>query len=392
MKIRNIFKISGFLILLELFVQYAIAQQKDPSPFTFNSDLYLDYVNVLKGGISKGDGVMGNIDAQVSFDTEKAKWWKGGTFFVYGLYDFGFKPSASHVGSYQTLDNIETYDKDQLFEFWYKHQFKDVYFIVGQSNVNYNFFHLDAGNNFINQNFNTEPDVAGNVPISSFSKNTLGIKCSWKITSNWTYKGCVYNGYTGTYKDNPYDLQYRFGKKEGMFTTHQVGYKWRRDSIVTNTLRLGVWYHSGTFINGIDSTEYKGKMGFYGMADKKIMPFGGDYSRGISAFVITGYVPDKYSLVKFYYSYGVNVTGIFSRHKTDVLGFGTSNTVVNRNIADLNVPLSRSQENIFEVYYLLNLGNNFAFTPDLQYIVAPGGSPVIHNALVGFIRMVVKFT
>jgi porin len=380
------------LLLLVLFTQqFAVAQQKDPSPFSFYSDVYLDYFNVLKGGISKTSGVMGNIDAQITFDTEKAKWWKGGTFFAYGLYNFGGKPSSNNVGSYQALDNIETYDNYQLFEFWYKHQFKNIYFIIGQSNVNYNFFHLDAGNNFINQNFNTQPDVGGNVPISSFSKNTLGIKCSWKISHNLTYKGCVYNGYTGNYKDNPYDLQYRFGKKEGIFTTHQIGYKWHRDSVVTNTLRLGIWYHSGTFMNGIDSTGYKGKVGFYALADKKIMPFGGDYTRGISVFFITGYVPDKFSLVKFYYSYGVNITGIFSKRKTDVLGFGTSNTVVNRDIADLTLPSSRPQENIFELYYLVNLGDHFAFTPDLQYISSPGGSPDIKNAMVAFVRLLVKF-
>jgi len=387
----NIIKISGLLILLELFtLEYTTAQQKDQSPFSFSSDVYLDYVNVLKG-ISRTNGVMGNIDAQITFDTEKAKLWKGGAFFVYGIHDFGFKPSSSNVGSYQTLDNIETFDKDQLYEFWYKQQFKNLYVIVGQSNVNYNFFHLDAGNNFINSNFNTQPDVAGNVPISTFSKNTLGIKCSWKITPSLTYKGCVYNGYTGTAKDNPYDLQYRFGSKEGIFTTHQLGYKWRRDSIVTNTLKIGLWYHTGTFMNGIDSTEYKGKLGFYAMADKKIIPFGGDYSRGVSAFFITGYVPDKYSLVKFYYSYGINVTGIFSKHKADILGFGSSNTFVNQDIADLTVTSSRPQENIFECYYLLNLGNNFSFTPDLQYILSPGGSPKINNAFVAVIRMVVKF-
>jgi porin len=391
MNIKKSIKILGLAILVEAFTQiYAGAQGTSPSPFSFNSDVYLDYVSVLKG-ISRTSGVMGNIDAQVSFDTEKAKWWKGGTFFVYGIHDFGFKPSLSNVGSYQPLDNIETFDKDQLFEFWYKQQFKNLYVIVGQSNVNYNFFHLDAGNNFINSNFNTEPDVAGNIPISTFSKNTLGIKCSWKITPELTYKGCVYNGYTGTSSDNPYDLQYRFGAKEGIFTTHQLGYKWRRDSVVTNTLRLGFWVHTGTFVNSIDSTEYKGKIGFYALGDKMIVPFAGDYSRGVSAFFITGYVPDKYSLVKFYYSYGVNIAGIFSKHKADLLGFGLSNTVVNRDIADVSVPSSRSQENIFELYYLLNLNNNIVFTPDFQYIKSPGGSPVSNNAIVGILRMMIKF-
>ena len=391
MNLITAIKISVLFILVEAFTQtYAIGQEKSPSPFSFYSDIYLDYVHVFKG-ISRTSGVLGNIDAQISFDTEKAKWWKGGTFFVYGIHDFGFKPTLGNVGSYEPLDNIETYDRDQLFEFWYKQQFKNIYFIVGQSNVNYNFFHLDAGNNFINSNFNTEPDVAGNVPISTFSKNTLGIKCSWKVTAGLTYKGCVYNGYTGTPIDNPYDLQYRFGKKEGMFTTHQLGYKWRKDSIVTNTLRLGFWYHSGTFINSIDSMEYKGKIGFYALADKKIVPFGGDYSRGVSAFFIGGYVPDKYSLVKLYYSFGLNITGIFPKHKADVLGIGASNTIVNQDIANVSLPLSSKQENIFEMYYLLNLSNNIVFTPDMQYIMSPGGLPVSNNAFVGLIRMMIKF-
>jgi hypothetical protein len=73
MNIKKSIKILGLAILVEAFTQiYAGAQGTSPSPFSFNSDVYLDYVSVLKG-ISRTSGVMGNIDAQVSFDTEKAK-------------------------------------------------------------------------------------------------------------------------------------------------------------------------------------------------------------------------------------------------------------------------------------------------------------------------------
>jgi len=137
--------------------------------------------------------------------------------------------------------------------------------------------------------------------------------------------------------------------------------------------------------------EYKGKIGFYALADKKIVPFGGDYSRGVSAFFIGGYVPDKYSLVKLYYSFGLNITGIFPKHKADVLGIGASNTIVNQDIANVSLPLSSKQENIFEMYYLLNLSNNIVFTPDMQYIMSPGGLPASNNAFVGLIRMMIKF-
>jgi len=389
MKLINLKITSLIFVTILLSNQFASAQAQ--SAFTFASDIYLDYVNAFKGGIKTGDGVLGNIDLMISFDTEKAKLWKGGTFFAYGIHDFGYKPSAQNVGCYQPFDNIETYDKDQLLEFWYKQQFKKGYIIFGQSNVNYNFFHLDNGNNFINGNFNCQPDVAGNISISTFSKNTLGVKWSWKLNQNFTYKGCIYNGYTGTPDDNPYDLEYRFGKKEGFFTTHQLGYKIRKDSVVTTAIKAGIWYHSGTFINGIDSTEYKGKVGLYGSAERLLMPFSGDNSRGISAFLIAGYVPDKYSIVKFYYAYGLNITGIFPKRKNDILGIGLANTIVNQDIANLTTNNSHSQENIFEMYYLLKLSNNFTFSPDFQYTASPGGSPTINNAFTAILRLIVSF-
>jgi porin len=56
---------------------------------TAESVIAIDSFSNASGGIEEGSANFGNFDLIFNIDTEKAGLWKNGTFFFYGLGNFG---------------------------------------------------------------------------------------------------------------------------------------------------------------------------------------------------------------------------------------------------------------------------------------------------------------
>lgn len=362
------------------------SQQNKPSPFSYNSLLTSDYVNILSGGVKTGQGVLGDISIQLGFDTKKAGLWNGGTFSVYGLGDFGMDPSENNVGCTQTFDNIETPDKHQLFEYWYKHQLKRGYVVVGQSNVNAEFFHSNYGSKFINSNFNTQPDIAVNAHVSIFSKAALGVKFRYDLSSKSCVLGCVYNGYEGTPADNPYNLHYRFSKRDGMLYMAEVKYLFKHDSTETGNIKLGAWLHTGEFFSPADSVLNTNRGGIYCMGEQLLLPIGG-YNQGLGVFFMSGFVPSQNVHISWHVSLGINYSGLFLKRTSDILALA----IINQRMTDRFVNYSPDKrvrnEILIEMYYTLPVNNFITIQPDFQYFINPGASREISHSFIGIFRV-----
>jgi carbohydrate-selective porin OprB len=125
------FFLSNFLVY---------SQHLKSSPFSFKLGYIIDYVDILSGEGKSGRGFLGNIDLKMNFETSKASLWKNGNFFIYVLGNHGIKPTKDNLGGIQTFDNIETEDKIQLFQFYYRHKINNFSLTIGQSNIDEYFF------------------------------------------------------------------------------------------------------------------------------------------------------------------------------------------------------------------------------------------------------------
>ena len=89
---------SFYFLLLFQFVPTAIvAQEKTNESLHFGAAYIGDLVTNIKGGIKTGTAYLGLATIDAGFDTEKAKWWKGGAAFVKLANTHGGEPSANLV-------------------------------------------------------------------------------------------------------------------------------------------------------------------------------------------------------------------------------------------------------------------------------------------------------
>ena len=103
--------------------------------FIFECAYTLDLASNINGGIDQGFAYLGNIDLNVTFNTEKLGLWEGGQFYVYLLNNHGNSLSAL-MGDFQIANNIEAESNSRLYEFWYKHHFKNATITLGQHDLN----------------------------------------------------------------------------------------------------------------------------------------------------------------------------------------------------------------------------------------------------------------
>jgi porin len=354
------------------------------SAFTFSPVITLDQVSIIDG-MRIGNGFLNDVSLQLTFDTEKAGWWKNGSFYIYTLYDNGMKPTEL-VGSNQSIDNIETYDKMQLYEFSYKHLLDNGYVLIGQSNINDEFFVCNCGCVFMNSNFNTEPEISANAHVPIFSKAAIGVKLKYDFNQHFTLLSSVYNGYEGTPQDNPYGIQPRFSKKYGILTMHELDYNFIEDTVRVGDIKAGVWYHSGEYLNPVDSMLHWDRGGLYLMGERMLIPNKSAPATGLSAFFMSGIVPSKYVLIHYYYSAGLNYSGVFFPENQDNLGIAISSTGISDRLMGMYPQLLAEDETLYELTYQIKLFDFLKIQPDFQYYFNPGFSSSTPDAFIWILR------
>jgi hypothetical protein len=118
---------------------------------------------------------------QLTLKTEENGWWKGGALSLFVANTHGDNPSADDVGDLQVFDNIEapnprtwTFGKKYgmpnrsfFYEFYYQQVIKNFRFLIGQSDLNYDFQYSNYGANFLNSSFGISPEVTVNLPTYS---------------------------------------------------------------------------------------------------------------------------------------------------------------------------------------------------------------------------------
>lgn len=359
------------------------SKEKDKvgEPVSFEASYVADNVNDVTGGIHTGSSYLGMANMILGFDTEKARIWKGGHFFINAANTHGGEPSINLIGDVQVVSNIEAGNHIYLQEAWFKQHFGKTEITTGLQDLNVEFANSKYGELYLNSSFGILPIISNNFNASIFPLTTMGITCKWFASKKWTWLNAVYDGSPTNFDYNPYNLKWQFNSGDGLLLISEIQ-KHKKTKHLPGVYKLGAYSHfhrEGPNINTPDSLT-NSLLGIYAYCDQTIWERG---NKNLGFFMQMGYSPSKASTNDFYLGSGLNFTGLVSKKAKDVFGLAFAHVDFTRN---------GHSETAIELTYQYHFSGNLFIQPDFQYIVHPSGTGVpLPNAMAANFRFGLNF-
>ncbi len=336
-----------------------------------------DVVRNFSGGIKRGTTYLGLANFKLSFNTDNARLWKGGLFFINAANAHGGDPSADLTGDFHTVSNIEADDITYIHELWYRQTFNKLEVIAGLQDLNSEFVSSEYGSMFINSTFGTPSTIADNVPSPIFPLTAVGISLKWNASLKNSFKVAVFDGLPTDFEHNPYNLNWDLEKDEGFLAVTEYQFSGNNGSY-----RAGIYHHS-QLIETVEDNRYYYNHGFYIIADQMVYSNQGR-DGGIGVFGQVAFSPKAFNAHNIYTGMGLSWQGPFTKRGEDKLGIAFTYAGFNDD--------SRKDESVVEVFYKAQLTENIFIQPDFQYVINPEGTDQnLRNAMVGFVRFGLSF-
>jgi porin len=352
---------------------------------TYNSSYIGDNLSNLSGGIKTGYSYLGMLNLNIGFSTDKAGLWKGGFSYINIANTHGGMPSERLIGDFQVVSNIQAGEHTYIQELWYKQIISQVEITAGLQNLNNEFVNSEKGSLFLNSSFGIPPTISTNIPAPIFPLTTLGLTLKWHLSSKSAWQAAVYDGCPTSFEQNPYNLNWSFGAKDGVFLISEYQYS----AILINgrkgTYKAGAYLHYplSTYSSDVDSALYtKNIQGLYVIADQEIWQKPGS-NMNISVFTQLGLSLAKFSRNDYYLGLGIDCKGLAFQNGDDILGLAVAHAGLRGNTGE---------ETTFELTYKLPITKNIFLQPDFQYVINPSGvGKKIRNSVETTLRFGIHF-
>ncbi|MDD4968739.1 MAG: carbohydrate porin [Paludibacter sp.] len=374
MKIKYKLMITGLSISMN--ANLAFNQELEPkkeSPVKLNASYIGDVVSNFSGGIKTGTNYLGLANLKAGFNTETANWWKGGKMFVNVGNTHGGEPSATLVGDFQGVSNIEAGNLSFLYELWYKQKLGKLEMTVGLQDLNADFATNENGSIFTNSSFGIQSSIADNVDSPIFPLTALGANVKWNVSDTFTWGAAIFDGTPDDFESNPYNTKWKLSKNQGFLAVTEFQVRKSLFQEMTGNYKFGVYYHQHNDTIAVEQQNG----GFYFVGDQQI-------SNKLFVFSQIGISPKKMNKNNRYLSLGLNYKGPFDKRPNDQAGIALAYAGIDGNKV--------GSETALELSYQFVVTKNIYLRPDIQYIINPAGTEAkLKNALVGFLRFGVDF-
>ncbi len=356
------------------------------------------------GGKSQGFAEANNLGLDLLFDLEKLLHLEGGSFFVSMSQRNGESLSKNRVGNVFTIQQVYGGQTFHLIDVAYKQKFLDgvMESSIGRLAAGDDFFVSQYNYLFMQNGFCGNPvGVFFNSPgMTAYPNASWGARLKVKPTQRTYFMGGVYNG-DPAIRDidhNGADMSMH----GPVFVIGEAGYRLNGlpgDSRRLGNYKVGFWYDNAEFTDynsvgqAAPASTKRGNWGLYTLFDQVLVPFGEPGSnRGFGVFGSFLVSPDEsVSQMPYFFTAGVASRGIFAARPIDVAGFGVvygsfsselGNAQQREQLLDPTVGV-QDYETVLEWTYRFNLHRGAVFIqPDIQFVINPGGTGQINDALV----------
>jgi porin len=359
------------------------------------------------GGKSQGATQATNIGLSFHFDLDRIAGIKGGSFLLSFSERFGNSLSAEYIGNFFPTQEVYGGETFHVVDIAYLQKLFDdhVEFRLGRIATADDFLVSPYDYLFMQNAIDGFPHgIFYNAPgMTVYPKATWGALVRVKPTPRCYAMVGVYNGDPSIRANDRHGVD--FSLNGPVFAIGEIGYQINGlpgDTGLLGNYKAGVWYDGSELPDFQTNESVRGSTGFYALFDQVIAPFGAPGSnRGLAIFgSVTFGVDPAVQQMPFFCTAGIAERGLWASRPADWCGLGVMYGHFSNDLQDSQREEQamdptvgvQDYEIAMELFYRLYFHRHSVFVqPDLQYIVRPGGTGQIDNALVLGFQVGVNF-
>jgi len=381
------------------------------------------------GGTSQEAVYTGILQFGATADLEKLVGWKGASINTSWLWLSGSDISANNVGNFFTVSNIAGFNTLRLLDLWFQQNLFDdkLSLRVGQLNADSDFVISNYGALFINSTFGWPAFVYMNTPNGgpAYPMGTLGARIAWTPAEWFSFQTAIFQGDVFAQNVNRHGFRWRLSAETGYLWMNEAQFRWNHQDSATGLpgqFKVGFWYDTADFttVAPDSTTEYQGNYGLYGIVDQMLyrepseaaVPASKDgktvvdgksaaknspptpSTQGLGWFGRIAFSPPDRNYLSFYFDTGLSYQGLIPTRDSDTIGVAFAYGQLSPGTAQAAFDAGSREvgaEMVLEATYQVQVNNWLIVQPDVQYIINPGGSASVGNALVIGGRLSVTF-
>lgn len=358
-----------------------------------------DLASDVSGGAARGSTWSGALQLQLAADLNKTLGWQGVTFFVDGLALHGGQPSGL-VGDAQGVSNIAAKPDLLLYEAWLQVNIPGVPLsvLVGRYDLNIEFYVLESATVFLNSSFGIGPEfgLSGVAGPSIYPDTSVGVRLDYKPADNVVIRFAALDGVPVDRPNHQWGL---FERGDGVLLAGEIAFLTRPAERRTHThlgrmsnlppyddkVAIGGWYYT-TSLPDQSARDPSGSPvlrdgsgGVYAILDKTL--YHSDANQKILAFLQAGASDDRVNRFGAYLGFGIEAAGFVPGRTSDMMGLGVA-MARNGGHFRREQTASTATETSIEFTYYAPVTDWLALHPDIQYVINPGTTHAIEDALV----------
>ncbi|HML95861.1 MAG TPA: carbohydrate porin [Thermodesulfobacteriota bacterium] len=353
---------------------------------TVTAEYSADILGNPAGGFRKKVDYAGLLNLYLDFDLEKIFGIKRTNLIVSGFWASGWSLSARALDNYFTVAGDFNGNSAGLYQFFLQTSFwnEKLVIAVGRMGAGDDFAITDAMGVYVNDAFDPGPvSLAYNIP--AFLSNpyaALGIRVDIRPVETFYIAGGVYNASPGTTKNPRFDGHIDFSFGDGAILIAEAGFTPGGEES-GDAYKAGVYYDTGKF-NDIaeDGKTETGNYGFYAFAEQMVYRESMDGGQGLTLWAGGTLAPDEeINTFPYFLSGGMLYEGLIPGRDNDVAAFGAAYGILSRDIEGQDFEIALEWTYAYQLYPWL------ALQPDVQWIINPGGTGEIPDALVAGVQV-----
>ena len=356
---------------------------KSNDPWKFSGLATIDILANARGGAGRGVRLLDKLALAAAYDSGGR--WVG---LLSAQYTNGTPFSGSLVGDTQTVSNIEAIGSVRIYEAWLSRRVGAGGIKLGLIDLNSEFDVQEAAGLFLNSSDGIAAEFShtGRNGPSIFPTTALAITGFAVPASGWTLRLGVFDGVPGD-PAHPRRFVVKLGAGDGALVVGQVTRRF------ANGLRFeaGAWRYTAAF-NALDNVDAAGNQarlraskGGYGLVEAVLIP-AIDGGPSLTGWVRGGVADARVNRIAAYLGGGLVIASPFAGRDGDSTGLSVMHAGFG-GAARRAEPGLHNGETTIEATYRIVLPWGLAVQPDIQYVVHPGGTPGVRDALVAGVRL-----